>query len=95
MTAICERMLGIDKHDDRMTTERQRVDGWVILSMGKYEGTAVTFNRTVGAMEKRVMTSAKKLEILSVSSRKMTDLDAIDPGCGTTQHFNVRHDDAV
>jgi len=45
-------------------------------------------------MEKRVMTSAKKLEILSVSSRKMTDLDFIDPGCGTTRHFNVRHDDA-
>ncbi len=59
------------------------------------EKTAVTFNRTVGAMEKRVMTSAKKLEILSVSSRKITDLDSIDPGCGTTRHFNVRHDDAV
>jgi DNA recombination protein RmuC len=58
------------------------------------ERTAVTFNRTVGAMEKRVMTSAKRLETLSVSSRKMTDLESIDPGCGTTQHFNVRHDDA-
>jgi DNA recombination protein RmuC len=59
------------------------------------ERTAVTFNRTVGAMEKRVMTSARKLETLSVSSRTMTDLDTIDPGCGTTRHFNVRHDDAV
>lgn len=59
------------------------------------ERTAVTFNRTVGAMEKRVMTSARKLETLSVSSRTMADLDTIDPGCGTTQHFNVRHDDAV
>jgi len=59
------------------------------------ERTAVTFNRTVGAMEKRVMTSARRLETLSVSSRKMTDLDVIEPGCGTTQHFNMRHDDAV
>ncbi len=59
------------------------------------EKTATTFNRTVGAMETRVMTSAKKLEILSVSSRKITDLTSIDPGCGTTQHFNARHDDAV
>ncbi len=59
------------------------------------EKTAATFNRTVGAMEKRVMTSAKKLENLSVSSRKIIDLDSIDPGCGTTQHFNARHDDAV
>jgi len=58
------------------------------------EKTAITFNRTVGAMETRVMTSAKKLEILSVSSRKMTDLASIDPGYGTTQHFNTRHDDA-
>ncbi len=59
------------------------------------EKTAVTFNRTVGAMEKRVMTSAKKLDGLSVSSRKMADLDPMDPGCGTTNLFNARHDDAV
>ena len=59
------------------------------------EKTAATFNRTVGAMEKRVMTSAKKLENLSVSTRKITDLDSIDPGRGTTQHFNARHEDAV
>jgi len=57
------------------------------------EKTASTFNRTVGAMEKRVMTSAKKLELLSVSSRKMADTDSIDPGCGTTHMFNARHDD--
>ncbi|MCP4723116.1 MAG: DNA recombination protein RmuC, partial [Desulfobacteraceae bacterium] len=57
------------------------------------EKTAATFNRTVGAMESRVMTSAKKLEGLAVSSRKNTDLDSIDSG--TTRLFNVRHDDAV
>jgi DNA recombination protein RmuC len=59
------------------------------------EKCASSFNRTVGGMEKRVMTSAKKLEGLSVSTRQMTDLDSIDPGCGTTQQFNARHDDAV
>ncbi len=57
------------------------------------EKTAATFNRTVGAMESRVMTSAKKLEGLGVSSRKNTDLDSIDSG--TTRLFNARHDDAV
>ncbi|MBA3011567.1 MAG: DNA recombination protein RmuC [Proteobacteria bacterium] len=57
--------------------------------------TAATFNRTVGTMERRVMTSARKLETLSVSSRKIPDLGSLDPGVGTTQHFNTRHDDAV
>jgi hypothetical protein len=46
-------------------------------------------------MEKRVMTSAKKLEALSVSSGKMAPLDSIDPGEGSTRLFNARHDDAV
>ena len=59
------------------------------------EKTAASFNRTVGTMEKRVMTSARKLETLSVSSRKIPDLGSLDPGVGTTQHFNTRHDDAV
>ncbi|MBU0970810.1 MAG: DNA recombination protein RmuC [Proteobacteria bacterium] len=59
------------------------------------EKCAATFNRTVGTMEKRVMTSARKLETLSVSSHKIPDLDSLDPGVGTTQHFNTRHDDAV
>ena len=57
------------------------------------EKTAATFNRTVGAMESRVMTSAKKLEGLGVSTRKNIDLDSIDSG--PTRLFNARHDDAV
>ncbi len=57
------------------------------------EKTALTFNRTVGAMENRVMTSAGKLATLSVSSRKMADLASIDPGAGTTRHFNTKNDD--
>ncbi len=54
------------------------------------EKTAATFNRTVGVMEKRVMPSARKLEGFSVSSRKMADLDAIDPGNGNTRTMNGR-----
>jgi DNA recombination protein RmuC len=59
------------------------------------EKCSSSFNRTVGGMEKRVMTSAKKLEALSVSSGKMAPLDSIDPGEGSTRLFNARHDDAV
>ncbi len=57
------------------------------------EKCATTFNRTVGAMERRVMTSARKLDDLSVSSRKMEDIDSIAPGKGATHIFNARHDD--
>ena len=57
------------------------------------EKCATTFNRTVGAMERRVMTSARKLDGLSVSSGKLADIDSIAPGSGTTHIFNARHDD--
>jgi DNA recombination protein RmuC len=57
------------------------------------EKCATTFNRTVGAMERRVMTSARKLDDLSVSSGKMADIDSIAPGNGATHIFNARHDD--
>jgi len=57
------------------------------------EKCATTYNRTVGAMERRVMTSARKLDDLSVSSRKMEEIDSIAPGKGATHIFNARHDD--
>lgn len=56
------------------------------------EKTASTFNRTVGVMEKRVMTSARKLEGISMTARKMGDLNPIDPDNNTTRVFNARHD---
>ncbi|WDP89873.1 MAG: DNA recombination protein RmuC [Desulfobacter sp.] len=42
------------------------------------EKTAATFNRTVGAMETRVMASARKLDRLSVSRTPLPDLADID-----------------
>jgi len=42
------------------------------------EKTASTFNRTVGAMETRVMPSARKLDQLSVSRTPLPGLDPID-----------------
>lgn len=54
------------------------------------EKTVATFNRTVGVMEKRVMPSARKLEGLSVGSRKISDPEAIDPGNGNTRTMNGR-----
>jgi len=82
------RALGKELHDRlcSMTENMNRLGRDI-------ERTALTFNRTVGAMENRVMTSARKLETLSVSSRTMADLAAIDPGIGTTRQFNTRNDD--
>lgn len=42
------------------------------------EKTAATFNRTVGAMETRVMASARKLDGVSVSRSPMQELEPID-----------------
>ncbi len=51
------------------------------------EKTAATFNRTVGAMENRVMTSARKLDRLSVSRSKLPDLDDIDREKSVIKHL--------
>ncbi len=41
------------------------------------ERTAATFNRTIGAMETRVMSSARKFEALGVTSSSLPDTDPI------------------
>ncbi|MBU8911787.1 MAG: DNA recombination protein RmuC [Desulfobacterales bacterium] len=50
-----------------------------------------TYNRTVGAMETRVMSSARKLENLEVSSQTMDDLQEIEYSKRFTREFNKRY----
>ncbi|MBU8849963.1 MAG: DNA recombination protein RmuC [Desulfobacterales bacterium] len=50
-----------------------------------------TYNRTVGAMETRVMSSARKLENLEVSSQTMDDLQEIEYSKIYTKEFNKRY----
>ena len=52
---------------------------------------ATTYNRTVGAMETRVMSTAKKLESLDVSSQTMDDLQEIDHSKTFTKEFSRRY----
>lgn len=51
------------------------------------EKTAADFNRAVGAMENRVMVSARKLSDLSVSSDPMADLQALEPEKGRVRQM--------
>mgnify|MGYP001004842029 CR=1 FL=1 len=61
-----------------------------INHLGKdIEKCVSTYNRTVGAMETRVMSTAKKLETLDVSSRPMEDLQTIDYSKTFTREFNA------
>ncbi len=63
-----------------------------INQLGKdIEKTAATYNRTVGAMETRVMPTAKKLKILEVSSQSMDDLHKIEDSKTMTKEFNKLH----
>ncbi len=55
------------------------------------EKCAATFNRTVGAMQTRVMPAAKKLEDLDISSLEMSDVEGIDESKSTTKGFNKRY----
>ncbi|MCK5350409.1 MAG: DNA recombination protein RmuC, partial [Desulfobacula sp.] len=65
-----------------------------INRLGKdIEKCATTYNRTVGAMETRVMSTAKKLESLEVSSQTMDDLQEIDYSKTFTREFNKRGQD--
>ncbi|MCD4675181.1 MAG: DNA recombination protein RmuC [Desulfobacula sp.] len=65
-----------------------------INRLGKdIEKCVATYNRTVGALETRVMSTAKKLESLEVSSQTMDDLQEIDYSKTFTREFNKRGQD--
>ncbi len=65
-----------------------------INRLGKdIEKCVTTYNRTVGAMETRVMSTAKKLESLGVSSQTMDDLHKIDYSKMFTKEFSKRYQD--
>ncbi|WDP87355.1 MAG: DNA recombination protein RmuC [Desulfobacter sp.] len=54
------------------------------------EKTAATFNRTAGAMETRVMASARKFETLSVASAPLPELSSISHEKSVTRHLVKR-----
>lgn len=65
-----------------------------INHLGKdIEKCVTTYNRTVGAMETRVMSTAKKLDNLEVSSQTMDDLHEIKYSKRVTREFNKRDQD--
>jgi len=65
-----------------------------INHLGKdIEKCVTTYNRTVGALETRVMSTAKKLDSLDVSSQTMDDLQEIDYSKMFTREFNRRYHD--
>lgn len=57
------------------------------------EKCVASYNRTVGSMETRVMSTAKKLDSLEVSSQTMEDLQEIDYSKTFTRTFNKRYQD--
>jgi len=57
------------------------------------EKCAVTYNRTVGVMENRVMATARKLQNFEVSSLEMEDVQALDEEKTFTRQFNTRYQD--
>lgn len=60
-----------------------------INHLGKdIEKCVATYNRTVGAMETRVMSTAKKMETLDVSSQTLDDLHNIEYSKGSAKEFN-------
>ncbi len=60
-----------------------------INHLGKdIEKTVATYNRTVGAMQTRVMSCAKKLATLEISSQTMDDLQKIEDSKTMTKEFN-------
>ena len=54
------------------------------------ERTAATFNRTLGAMEKRVLVSARKFENLGVSSTGLSDCDPVPESVLTLNRIKER-----
>ncbi len=57
------------------------------------EKTVATYNRTTGAMETRVMSTARKLEKLELSSQTMAELEGIDDSTTRPREFNRRMND--
>jgi DNA recombination protein RmuC len=65
-----------------------------INHLGKdIEKCVTTYNRTVGAIQTRVMSTAKKLDSLEVSSQPMDDLQKINYSKRFTKEFNKRYQD--
>ena len=65
-----------------------------INHLGKdIEKCAATYNRTVGALETRVMSTAKKLDGLDVSSRALDDLQEIEYSKTRIREFNRQFQD--
>jgi DNA recombination protein RmuC len=54
------------------------------------ERTAATFNRTLGAMEKRVLVSARKFENLGVSSAGLPDCEPVSGSVLTLNRMKER-----
>ena len=62
-----------------------------INRLGKdIEKCTATYNRTVGALETRVMTSARKFESFEIGNRELDKLKPIDPVNAATKQFNQR-----
>ena len=60
------------------------------------ERTAATFNRTVGAMEKRVLVSARKFKKLGVSSAGLSDCEPVpDPALSLKRMKEMRSEDVI
>ena len=60
------------------------------------ERTATTFNRTVGAMEKRVLVSARKFEKLGVSSAGLPDCEPVpDPAVALKRMKEMHSEDVI
>lgn len=65
-----------------------------INHLGKdLERCVATYNRTVGAMETRVMSTARKLEALEVSEQSMDELHAMAHSKTLTREFNRHYQD--
>jgi len=65
-----------------------------INHLGKdIEKCVTTYNRAVGALETRVMSTAKKLDNLDLSSYVMDDLQEIDYSKTFTKEFNKQYQD--
>lgn len=58
------------------------------------EKTVTTYNRTIGAMETRVMSTAKKIEKLDLGTGEMAELETIDESVSQPKEFNRRMNDA-
>ncbi len=64
-----------------------------INRLGKdIEKCVATYNRTVGAMETRVMASARKFDDLEINNRKISKLEEIDHINTRTKQFNQREE---